>query len=106
MGGGRGGNNSKDSYLVFSPATFAIVMQIVLMYVVSVLFKSGNVWRIEGSATYYALKVCVLLKKDEPLITSTLKYLKPSSHLLHSFISWISLGHKQGISSSGFPLLS
>jgi len=40
---------------VFSCATFAYAMQIVIIYAFSVMHKAGPEWRSEGTAIYYAL---------------------------------------------------
>ena len=44
---------------VFSIGTLAMTVQILLMYVMTALLKTGNEWRGEGSAVYYTLQLDV-----------------------------------------------
>src|SRR3954462_14508093 len=45
------------SWCVFSPATIALLAQVVMLYWFAVSYKTGAEWRSEGSAMYFALSI-------------------------------------------------
>ena len=48
-------DHDAEANQVSSPATLAFSLQIVLVYVFSAVLKTGNEWRVDGSALYFAL---------------------------------------------------
>ena len=42
---------------IFSPATFALLLQVAFIYFFSALFKIDPIWRSDGTAVWYALSI-------------------------------------------------
>ena len=55
---------------VFSAATFAYAMQIVIIYVFSVIHKTSPEWRSDGTAVYYALHLIQMANPVGSYLTS------------------------------------
>ncbi|KAL6062625.1 HTTM domain-containing protein [Balamuthia mandrillaris] len=51
------GRKSQSHYVVLSAGTFAMTVQVAIMYITSVHHKSGKTWMEEGTATFYALQL-------------------------------------------------
>src|SRR3989344_4801161 len=69
------GNQVSRKNPVFTVATFAYLVQIMLIYITAALLKSSPVWRTEGSAIFYAL--------------SSDHYTTAIGYFLLSFPSWV-----------------